>query len=221
MRRLLVLRPQPGARATAERARELGLDCVAIPLFKIEPVRWEVPEPSAFDGLLLTSANAVWSAGEQVHKLRGLRTFAVGEATAEAARDAGFDIAASGDAGIERLLASIDPDLRLLHLCGEDRKDLGEARQAITPIPVYRSKPIETRGLSEARSCVALVHSPRAGRRLAELVKERSAIAVAAISAAAAEAVGEGWQRVEAAEKPTDEALLALAALLCNNSPPK
>jgi uroporphyrinogen-III synthase len=169
----------------------------------------------------LTSANAVRSAGEQVHKLRGLRTFAVGEATAEAARDAGFDIAASGDAGIERLLASIDPDLRLLHLCGEDRKDLGEARQAITPIPVYRSKPIETRGLSEARSCVALVHSPRAGRRLAELVKERSAIAVAAISAAAAEAVGEGWQRVEAAEKPTDEALLALAALLCNNSPPK
>ena len=68
---------------------------------------------------------------------------------------------------------------------------------------------------------VALVHSPRAGRRFAELVGDRGSIAIAAISPAAAEAVGEGWQAVAAAEEPGDDALLALAARLCNNPPPE
>ena len=33
MKRVLVLRPEPGASATVERARALGLDAVAVPLF--------------------------------------------------------------------------------------------------------------------------------------------------------------------------------------------
>ena len=40
--------------------------------------------------------------------LRGLPVYAVGEATAEAARNGGFDIAATGDAGVDRLLGSIE-----------------------------------------------------------------------------------------------------------------
>jgi len=31
--------------------------------------------------------------------------------------------------------------------------------------------------------------------------------------------VGNGWLKVEAAERPTDDALLALAERLCNNLP--
>jgi uroporphyrinogen-III synthase len=46
---------------------------------------------------------------------------------------------------------------------------------------------------------------------------QRETIAIIAISQAAAEAVGNGWKSVEAADQPTDEALLALAARLCNN----
>ena len=59
MRRLLVLRPEPGASATAGRARTLGLDPVLMPLFEIEPIAWTAPDPAGFDALLLTSANAV------------------------------------------------------------------------------------------------------------------------------------------------------------------
>ena len=44
MRRLIVLRPEPGASATMERARERGLDPVAMPLFEIEPVAWHAPD---------------------------------------------------------------------------------------------------------------------------------------------------------------------------------
>ena len=108
MRRLVIVRPEPGASATLAKARDLGLDGVAMPLFEIEPVEWQAPEASGFDGLLLTSANALRHGGGQLGALRGLRVYAVGEATAEAARAAGFDIAGTGDAGVERLLGSID-----------------------------------------------------------------------------------------------------------------
>jgi uroporphyrinogen-III synthase len=220
MRRVLVLRPEPGAAATVKRARKLGLDAVGLPLFEIEPLAWQAPEASGFDGLLLTSANAVRHGGEGLASLRGLKVYAVGEATADAAREAGFDIAATGDDGVDRLLGSIEPDLRLLHLCGRDRRDTGGAPQRISEIPVYAAKAIENPDLAVAGS-LALIHSPRAGERFAALVRDRASIAIAAISRAAADATGTGWQAIEVAEKPNDDALLALAARLCNNSRPK
>ena len=220
MRRLVVLRPEPGARKTVARAKARGLDASAVPLFEIEPIAWEPPEVSVFDGLLLTSANAVRHGGEQIRALSGLPVYAVGEATADAARDAGLEVAATGDLGVDALLNSIDPDLTLLHPCGEDRREASGASQRITSIPVYRANAIEA-DFSGIEGVVALIHSPRAGRRFAELVRDRKSIAVAAISAVAAEAVGSGWQTVEAVEQPTDDALLALAARLCNNPPPK
>lgn len=216
-----MLRPEPGATATVERARKLGLDAVSVPLFEIEPVAWEAPEPGRFDGLLLTSANAVRFGGEGLHALRGLPVHAVGEVTAEAARGFGFDIAATGESGVDRLLDSIDPDLRLLHLCGEDRREAARVRQAITAIVVYRAKPVESPDLSAARHSVALLHSPRAGERFAQLVEDRASIAVAAISPAAAQAAGGGWEAIECASAPNDDALLALAARLCNKPHPQ
>lgn len=214
---VLVLRPEPGASATVKKARELGLEAIAAPLFEIEPAQWQPPDPGSFDGLLLTSANAIRCGGEGLQLLRRLKVYAVGEATATAARKAGFDIARTGNAGVERLLSSIEPGLRLVHLCGEDRAITAPAAQAITHVPVYRAKPIASAKPRPAPGTIALVHSPRAARRLAKLVGDRRAITVAAISRAAADAAGDGWARVEAAEQPTDEALLALAASLCNN----
>jgi uroporphyrinogen-III synthase len=220
MRRLLVLRPEPGASSTLARAKTLGLEAIAVPLFEIEPIAWNTPDASAFDGLLLTSANTIRHGGAQIGELSALPVYAVGQATSEAARDVGLTIAATGDSGVDALLNSIDRDLRLLHLCGEDRRNPSGARQHVTSLPIYRAKIIKA-DLGGVDDAVALIHSPRAGERFAKLVHDRSAIAVVAISAAAAEAVGGGWQTVEATEQPTDEALLALAARLCNNSPPK
>lgn len=216
MRRLLVLRPEPGASATLARAREQGLDARAVPLFELEPVPWKAPEAACFDGLLLTSANALHHGGDRLGDYRGLQVYAVGQATAEAARQAGFAIASTGDSGVGRLLGSIDADLKLLHLCGEDRRDTAAARQQITAVPVYRSRAIDSPQLGGIDGVIALVHSPRAGRRFGELVRSRGSIAIAAISEAAAKAAGEGWAAVEWPRVPTDEALLALAARLCN-----
>jgi uroporphyrinogen-III synthase len=213
MRRVLVLRPEPGASATVDKARQRGLEAIAAPLFEVEAVAWETPDPAQFDALLLTSANAVRHGGDGLKALLGLPVYAVGEATADAARDAGFDIAAAGDAGVDELLDSIDPDLRLLHPCGADHQ---APRRPMTTITVYRAIAIPAPDLGGAAGTVALIHSPRAGRRFAELIRDKAGIAVAAISPAAAQAAGAGWERVEAAARPSDDALLALAARLCN-----
>ncbi len=221
MTRVLVLRPEPGAAATVEKARRLGLDAVAVPLFEIEAVAWHPPEPGNFDGLLMTSANALRFGGEALGALRGLKVYAVGEATAEAARAAGFDVAATGDGGVDQLLGAIEPGLRLLHLCGADHREPTGAKQEITRVTVYQATPIEHPNLSKAEGSVALIHSPRAGARFAEMIKDRRTIGIAAIGQAAADAVSDGWLTVEAAAQPTDDALLALAARLCNKPDPE
>jgi uroporphyrinogen-III synthase len=221
MRRVLVLRPEPGAKMTVARARERGLDAVAAPLFKIEPVSWRAPEVGGFDGLLLTSANAIRSAGVQLENFLSLPVYAVGKLTSEAARERGFIIAAVGNCGVDRLIDLIPQNLRLLHLGGEDRRDPLEDRAGIVVIPVYRAREVEQPDLHLADGAVVLIHSPRAGRRFAELTKDRGDIFLAAISPAAAEASGTGWGALEVAREPSDDALLALAARLCDKPVPK
>jgi uroporphyrinogen-III synthase len=218
MRRLVVLRPEPGATETVRKARERGLDAVAIPLFEVEPIAWEVPDINQFDALLLTSANAVLYGGPEA--LRRLPAYAVGAATAEAAREAGFEIAMTGSRGVDELLRRISPGVKLLHICGENRRAPAGPLQAITPITVYRSRERPSPGVGDAEGAVVLVHSPRAAavfRKMADAANFSCAsVTIAAISPAAAEAAGSGWERVDVAERPSDDALLALAERLCN-----
>lgn len=221
MRRLVIVRPEPGANASVERAALMGIDAFAMPLFEVKPIAWAAPNPADFDALLLTSAYAVRQGGEGLLRLRGLPAYAVGEATAAAARDAGFEVAGCGTSGVERLLGSIPTEVRLLHLCGEHRMAM-RSKQAITALPVYRSVELPIPDdLGQIEGQTVAVHSPRAGQRLAELVDragiDRAKIRIAAISEAAALAMGGGWAMREAAGTPTEAALLALAARLCDN----
>jgi uroporphyrinogen-III synthase len=120
------------------------------------------------------------------------------------------------------LLRQLPPRLHLLHLCGEHRRTAEAWRGRLTPLPVYRSAAIASPpGLPRLEGTVALVHSPRAGHRLAQLAQRRKQIAVAAISAAAAEACGHGWEELAVAERPNDDAVLSLAASLCKRAHPE
>lgn len=215
MRKLLLLRPEPGLSASADRAAALGLEAVACPLFRVEPVDWIAPDPAHYEGLLLTSANAVRHGGQALKTLANLPVHAVGAATAAAARQAGFQVRSVGHGGLADLLAELPESPRLLWLAGEDRREAPD-RDRINICTVYRSVPIEAPGLPSLEGVVVAVHSPRAGRRLAELAGARDRTAIAAISGAAAEACGSGWERIEIAGSPEDSALLALAAMLCH-----
>ena len=217
MRRLVLLRPEPGASESAARAAALGIEVVKLPLFEVVRVSWTVPDPSAFDALLLTSANTLRHGGPGLERLRRLPVQAVGAATAEAARGAGFSVAKVGGAGVDALLAGLPKGMRLLHPGGEERTAPQAHGAHITPLTVYRAATIElTAGdLDALRGAVVAVHSRRAGERLIELVTDGSSTAVVALSDEAAAGLGSGWQSIAVASRPSDAALLALAAELC------
>jgi uroporphyrinogen-III synthase len=134
--------------------------------------------------------------------LRGLPVHAVGSATAAAARAAEFTVVAVGSGGVDDLALHG----RVLHLAGREHR----ARAGVDVVPVYTSELIAADTASLAGT-VVLVHSPRAGRRLAEVVGRRGDIRVAAISTAAAEAVGTGWGAITVAAAPGDSALIDAA----------
>ncbi|RJF94005.1 uroporphyrinogen-III synthase [Sphingomonas cavernae] len=219
-RPLLVLRPEPGNAATIARANALGLEAITVPLFEIVPIEWQAPGSAHFDALMVTSANAVRHGGEALKHYAALPVYAVSAATGETLAAAGFsDIRVGpGDAiGLIELLVR-DGVSRVLHLCGEDRREPDPQGVEIERVAVYAARAIaEPAGLAEAvaRQPVAMAHSPRAAARLSALVSDRSQIALAAISANAAVASGIGWRAVAIADAPTDQALLAIAARMC------
>ena len=217
MRQLLILRPEPGATSSAQRARALGLEPHVCPLFAIEPVAWNVQDPAQFDALLLTSANAPRHAGPGLAALAHLPVVAVGEATARAARAAGLAVVDVGEGDAASLLSAVPGTRRLLHLAGEHRGEPGPMVEAVT---VYRAVAVVNPDLPDVTGMVVAVHSPRAGARLAELARERGHTRVAAISEAAARASGPGWETLSWPAEPTDRALLALVVLLCQSPEP-
>jgi uroporphyrinogen-III synthase len=221
---VLILRPAGGADRTAAAARASGLRPLRYPLFAVEPVDWDAPDAASFDAVLLTSANAARSGGPALARYAALPVHAVGATSAAAARAAGFtDVREGGGdiAGTLPLIAAAG-HRRLLHLAGEDVRPFDAGALMIERRILYRAAPSgDAAGLAAALedAAVVLVHSPRAGERLASLTAapQRQARALAAISPAALEASGQGWAVAAAAVTPGDAALLALAGKLCDD----
>lgn len=222
MRPLIVIRPEPGNAATVVRAKAMGLDARGMPLFAVEPVAWSADPPLAYAGILLTSANAVRHAGPRLEEYLELPAYAVGEATADAARAAGFASIVTGDGDAARLIAQMAPlgRRRLLHLSGEDVTPFDTQGIEIDRHVVYRAAeaapPADFATILE-EAPVILIHSQRAGKRLDGLVTagRRERIALVSISGAAAGQIGQGWQRLAIAPEPRDESMLKIAAELC------
>jgi uroporphyrinogen-III synthase len=225
-RSLLILRPEPGNAATTAKAAARDIAAHSFPLFVTEPVHWAAPDPERYVGVIMTSANAARLAGPELARFTHLPLYAVGDVTGDAARDAGFVSIISGDGDVDRLLAKIATLglHRLLHLAGADFHPFEPFGVEIERQIVYASKPVAPPpellvALSDRP--VAMLHSARAAAQFAVVVDgakiDRSQIALAVISANAAEAAGGGWESVAVAAQPRDNALLELAARLCKN----
>lgn len=101
---LLVTRPEPDAGRLTAHLEALGYRVTRAPLMRIRPAGAE-PRLEGVQALAFTSANGV-RAFASLSAVRGLTVFAVGEATAEAARACGFtDVAVAG--GDVRCLAAL------------------------------------------------------------------------------------------------------------------
>ena len=217
---ILILRPRPGADKTAERARAMGLEPAVAPLFTVRPLDWTAPDPAGFDAVVLTSGHTARLAGDGLTPFAALPCYAVGERTAEAARAAGFLDVRTGPSEGAALVAMMAADGvgRAFHPCGREHIELAQPSVRIAAVPVYAADAVErlpAAAVGALRAgAVALLHSPRAARVLAQLA-EPAGTRIAAISAATAEAAGPGWTSVAVAAAPRDQALLELAAKLC------
>lgn len=221
---IFVIRPEPGLQSTLQRARDMGLAAVGLPLFEVMPRRWDAPDPKKFDALLLGSANAVRHGGAALERYRGLPVHAVGEATAEAAREAGFTVDRVGEGGLQAVLDANDTPTRYLRLGGAETVPLDSGNHTITERVVYevRALPISGSsqvGLRAGKPCV-LLHSAAAARHFGSEINriglDRGAIHLACIGERVADAAGTGWAAVRHAPQPGDDALLALARDMCH-----
>lgn len=216
------MRPEPGADATLAKARAAGFEAQAYPLFLVAALPWTGPEPHLVDAVMFTSANGARLGGQQLTRYTHLPAFAVGDVTAQAARDAGFARLESGADGVQTLAAAILAQgyLRLLHISGRDIRTFDPGDLKVVSACVYAA--VERGNQDDLLAAlepdmILLVHSPRAGRRLDELVplERRSDLHVVAISEAALATCGSGWASACAAAQPRDDAMLALAHKLC------
>jgi uroporphyrinogen-III synthase len=230
---VLVTRPHPDNEATALALRERGFKAVLAPMLRFEQVPLEEPLDADLAGVIVTSANALRAAGGELATLIALPLFAVGNHTADEARQHGFAkvISAEGDAA--KLLKRLRKEFRgnettkLLYLAGADLSrdladDLGADGFEVITRTTYRMIALsgfsrETRDAFAANEVEAVLHySQRSARAFLEAARadgvEISALAVpqCCISANVAAILREaGAVQVLSAASPDEKALLA------------
>jgi len=237
--RVVVTRREEDAQPLLARLREQGADAVCVPLIRIGPpsdtalliqARDSITD---FDWVALTSRNAARALLQDLAvPSRGRpRVAALGQGTADAVRAAGWpvDVVASGRGGAalaETMLS--DRKLRgatvLFPTSNIVLADLGQrlsaAKVSVHQVEVYRNmspEPTAGRQLADhlgQPGAIAIFASPsavqRAAKLLTELGREFSGVAAVAIGATTAAALETtGFKRVQTAERPDDQALVA------------
>jgi uroporphyrinogen-III synthase len=227
---VLVTRPHPDNEATARALRERGFAVVLAPMLRFEQVPLPDELAADFDGVVVTSANALRAVEAQLSKLLALPLFAVGEHTAAEARRLGFAKVISADGDAAKLRERVRKDLRrktrkLLYLASADLSrdlaaELDEDGFEVVTRTTYRMVALaglsrETRETFAANEVEAVLHySQRSARAFLEAARaegvEITALAVpqCCISANVAAILREaGAVRVLSAVSPDENAL--------------
>lgn len=228
---LLITRPQDGAERFAIDAAAVGFAPLLDPMLRLVPR--PPPDAGAFAGaqaLLLTSPASAALAADAASP--ALQVLAVGDATASAARAAGFlnVYSAAGDMDALAKLAArmLDPRAGpVIHAAGAKRAgDLAGTLAGLgfqtTTLVLYDQKPAQRLArstidaLEAGRLRYASFFSPQTGRAFGKVVLDSgmggnlSRVSAVAISSAVRETISDlGWESVMTAEQPTSAALLA------------
>ncbi|HEY8615220.1 uroporphyrinogen-III synthase [Phenylobacterium sp.] len=185
--RIWITRAQPGADATAERVRALGHEALVAPLLAVKTLDDVEIDLTGVAALAFTSANGVRAFADKSGD-RSLKVFAVGAATASAARAAGFRSVLSADGDVEALAEGIaarrgELKAAVLHpgaaepagdLAGALEKHGVEARRLV----LYETGPVEltaAQAQTLTRADAVLLHSPRAAQVFAKVLKAHPA----------------------------------------------
>jgi uroporphyrinogen-III synthase len=229
--RLLVTRPEPDNERTAAELRARGHEVMVAPMLRVEPVIDADLGAGPWAAVLITSANGARAIA--AHKRRGeltaLPVLAVGQASATAARAAGFSdvTSADGDGGDLARLAAVRVSgaaMPLLYLAGEERaRDLGAELAAsglkVATVAVYRTVkvaalPDDVRAALAAGVVEGVLHfSRRSVESYLDCARDGPALQPIhyCLSARAAEPLqAAGASRIRVAAKPDEAGMLAL-----------
>ena len=231
--RLLVTRPEPDNERTAAELRARGHEVMLAPMLRVEPVSDADLGAGPWAAVLITSANGARAIASHMRfgEVRALPVLAVGQASAAAARAAGFSdvTSADGDGGdLARLAAArfTGAATPLLYLSGEERaRDLGTELAAsglkVATVAVYRTVkaaalPENVRAALVAGAVDGVLHfSRRSVESYLNCARDLAGPALMPVhyclSARAAEPLqAAGASRIRVAAKPDEAGVLAL-----------
>ncbi len=232
-RLLWVTRSAPDNRLTERRLRSLGHKVIKVPVLDIERVEPSVPVAPP-DAIVFTSGHGV-----SHHRFRDdwtqVPVYTVGDHTGRAALGAGYrDVrSAKGDVtDLQKLIVTtLARPAHVVHFSAEQpagdlRVYLEMSGYEATRQVVYRSRPVGDADLGRAIGALPrldsiLVHSPKAARRVAELVAAYnwSGRVFCISEACAAELRHLPALRVTAAPRPTEESLVHVVSLALGRRP--
>lgn len=231
IRRILITRPIEDAEALIRLMRERDIETALDPIVRIVPVELAAPDLAGVQALLFTSSNGVRRFAGLTPE-RGLPVFAVGDATANAARAAGFQTveSAGGDGHDLMALAAerLDPAKgRLLHPSGEAvagdlAGDLRAKGFTVDRLVLYRADPVKSfsnhtvNALGGGLIDAVMLFSPRHAKIFTDLVKKAKLtkamgqVVAICLSPAVAEAAALPFKEKRVAAKPDQASLIAL-----------
>jgi uroporphyrinogen-III synthase len=221
-----ITRAEPGASETARRVAALGLRPLIAPLLTLRDVETSLAlQPD--EALALTSRQGALRAAALTPR-RDMTVFAVGDATAEAARAAGFaDVrSASGDVSALAALIAAERPAAVVHPCAAETAGDLIGALAAAGVPARKAIVYETAAAGALPEAVAaafetgalaavLFHSPKAGRAAAVLLRaakvDPGGMSALGLSPACLEGfTAPPWRAVRAAARPNEDALMAL-----------
>jgi uroporphyrinogen-III synthase len=230
--RLVVTRPLADSERTADALRALGHGVLVAPLLRVEPAAADLS--GTWGAVIITSANAPGAvAGNPARAaLVKLPLFAVGQRSADAARQAGFADVISAGGDLRDLMQLIterhaDASAPLLYLAGEDRAADLVAELAAHGIAaemgiVYRAItapfPPELTAALKAVQVDGVLHFSRrsaenyiAGARQAGIIEQALAVRHFCLARPIAEPLsGAGSASIAVAKRPDEAALIEL-----------
>ena len=183
-KKIWITRAEPGASATAKRVVALGHAPFVAPLRQVQVLEDVSIDLHGVAALAFTSANGVRAFAASTAD-RGLRVFAVGPATARAARAAGFRHVLSSDDDVAALadgIAARRRDLNGLVLHAGAAEPAGDLMGALAAhgiaargLSLYDTLPAALSSTETAELAsihLVLLHSPKAARALGGLLRK-------------------------------------------------
>jgi uroporphyrinogen-III synthase len=227
--RIAVTRPAEDAAPFAAALRNLGVEPVLEPLMVIENIGGVILNLASYQALLITSANGV-RAMIACTTERNIRVFAVGDASAQAARKAGFQNVESAAGNVETLAQLVADHLTpaggpLLHVAGtrvagDLAGQLGQEGFEVRREVLYRAQFAEhlssefVQELEAGNIDGVALFSPRTATAFADLAQKAeittldSVTAFCLSQAVADKAAGLPWQDLIVADSPDQDSLL-------------